>query len=491
MLSQDDAKALVTTIWNESRWAELNRLERIDEAMRPPPLLRPGETSRMAYGRRGAAPVTIPQDAPDVMYELARKAETNYLPLLVRTFRQALRVVGYLSEAPPEQNPWKWWQKNRLDARQVGIVDSALKYGVAYALVTEGEVAPGEMGPVVRAFTPRTMTAVYEDTELDEWPVAAAYLDGPRNEFLVLVDSTHEYRFRLPEEPTAGAFGLPSGSLVPLRSGVADVELAGTREHGAQFGRTPVVRFRDSYLLDGEEQMGIIEPLLVLQDRINETSFGQLVAQHFAAFRQRAVLGWVPQTEAEEWRAGAARVWYLDVDPQDVRIQDMPETDLVRYIESGKAARRDLAAMAQLPVQTLGTDGISNISDATLAGLDKAKNERAREIALALGESYEQMMRAMAHIAGDYEAAADQYAEVRWAERETRTWAATVDGLVKLVQAQVMTANTALEMVPGMTDQQVESARDDVRRERAGSAVEALRAFAAGNRVSADDADSA
>lgn len=469
MLNRADALQLALTLWNDARRVELPRLQRIDAAMKPAPLLAPGASAKAVYGSNGwrRPNVVIPPDAPDVMYELARKAETNYLPFLVRTFRQALRVDGYLSTAPPEQNPWRWWQANRLDAGQIGLTDSALKYGAAYARVTRGEG-----GPVAKGFTPRQMTAVYADNVLDEWPIATIHVDGPNGEHLVLTDEDGEYRFALTAGTTitTGLLGTSAGL------GSRSIEYVEHRAHGATVGGTPVVRYRDAYLLDGEEQLGIVEPLLVVQERIDETSFGQLVAQYFAAFKQRAVLGWVPESEAEELKAGAARIWYLDVDPSQVRIEELSETDLTRYIESGKGARRDFASIGQIPAQSLGVDAISNISDATLAGLDKSKNERAGEIALALGESHEQLLRAFAWVAGDVEAGMDYSGEVRWAEREARTWAGQIDGLVKLVQAQILSTDTAIEHVPGLTDQQVELARADARRVRAAATLATLRA---------------
>jgi len=321
-------------------------------------------------------------------------------------------------------------------------------------------------------FTPRKMTAVYADPEFDEWPIAALHLDGPNGEHLVLTDEEGEYRFGFNSGPVSGA-GVLGQSLVSV--GPTSLQLIESRPHEVGLGVCPVVRYRDSFLLDGEEQLGIVEPLIVLQERIDETNFGQLVAQYFAAFKQRAVLGWVPESEAEELKSGAARIWYLDVNPDDVRIQELQETDLTRYIESGKAARRDFASIGQIPTQALGVDAISNISDATLAGLDKAKNERAGETALSLGESHEQTLRTFAHIAGDVDAAQDYDGEIRWADRESRTWAGQIDGLVKLVQSGVMAASTALEWVPGMTDQQIESARLEVRKGRAAGLVSALR----------------
>jgi hypothetical protein len=47
-------------------------------------------------------------------------------------------------------------------------------------------------------------------------------------------------------------------------------------------------------LLDGEEVFGIVEPLIDIQKRIDETTFGMLVAQYYQAFKQRYIIGWLP-----------------------------------------------------------------------------------------------------------------------------------------------------------------------------------------------------
>ena len=470
MLKKKDALDLVVDLWDGHRVREFGRLDRIDRALRPPPAVHRreflGGPGKWRYTGSYEPTVSIPKDAPPIMWELARKAETNYLPLLVRVFRQALRVEGYITSVDAQESPWRWWQLNKLDARQVGLHDSALKYGASYA-----SVLPGHTGPAVRCYTPRRMTAVYADPEVDEWPMYTVHIDEAE-QHLVLTDEVAEYRFGVEdrEKITAGGlWALPSLSKV---MGSDAVTFLDPRIH--EVGHTPVVRYRDSMLLDGEEQFGIVEPMFALQERIDETSFGMLVAQYFAAFKQRAVIGWVPESESEELKAGASRIWYLDVDPNSVRIEELNETDLTRYIDSGKSARRDFAAVGQIPSGDLGVDAISNVSDATLAGLERAKNARSGEIALSLGEGHEQLFRLMAEIAGDDAASVDWQSEVRWAEREARTWAGQIDGLVKLVQSEILARDTAVSFVPGMTEQQVEVARSDARRQRAASAAASL-----------------
>jgi hypothetical protein len=93
-------------------------------------------------------------------------------------------------------------------------------------------------------------------------------------------------------------------------------------------------------------------------------------------------------------------------------------------VSPAAAAIRDFAAIGQIPAQALGIDGISNISDATFAGLEAAKNREAGEITTSLGESHEQLLRLCAYIDGNQAAADDYNSEVRWRDFEARSYAA-------------------------------------------------------------------
>jgi hypothetical protein len=50
-----------------------------------------------------------------------RKASTNFLPLVVDTFSQVMKVDGYYTPARRKPSPWQWWLRNRFGARQTGI----------------------------------------------------------------------------------------------------------------------------------------------------------------------------------------------------------------------------------------------------------------------------------------------------------------------------------------------------------------------------------
>jgi hypothetical protein len=462
-LSKEQALEAVKAILDGPRAQEAARLSRIHEALRP-----------CRESHQFVPSVQIPADAPPLMRELARKAETNYLPLLVKTFGQVIKVDGYLSASDEgADDPWAWWQRNRMDSRQTGPTRSALKYGVSYATALPGTYGRGTPGPAISLYSPREMTALYQDTEADEWPMLALGVDG---DTVTLFDDEMRYRFGMESIPRfetarpAASLDLAAGSrLVFLDAAAHDL------------GVCPIVRYRDRNLLSGEESLGIVEPLMVINERITEHTFQGLVNDYFQAFKQRYVLGWVPKTEQEELKAGAARIWYLDADPQDVKIDQLEGGDSSATRESRKDAIRDFASIGQIPAQALGVDGISNISDATLAGLEAAKNREAGEITTSLGESHEQLLRLCAYIDGNQSAADDYNSEVRWRDFEARSFAQTVDGLVKLVQGLGLDPIIALEDVPGMTEQRLVRAQTAIRRQQGSTVLDALRAAASGN----------
>lgn len=450
-LKPDDALKTVANILSGPRTAEATRLNLIAAAM------------ASNCGPVFTTNVEIPADAPEVVKRLAYKSTTNFLPLLVDTFSQVMKVDGYFQKGSAEDaTPWQWWQRNRMGARQTGIHRSALQYGVAYATVL-----PGDKGPVIAGHSPRKMTALYQDPSSDEWPMLALLVDGAQ---MRLYDETNVYLFGIENPGLRGALAMPAATMdytgqgtTTYDSSAAPVPITGsylsyieTRAHDV--GVCPVVRYRDRMLLDGEEQYGIVEPLITIQNRINETTFGMLVTQFFQAFKQRYVLGWVPESEAEYLRATQADTWTFE--SSDVTVGQLEPASMAPYIDAKTSAIRDFASIGQIPAQNLGVDAISNISDATLAGLEVGKERKTDEITTSLGESHEQTLRLSAYIDGDETGADDYTGEVRWKDKTARAYAATVDGLGKLGQMLGVPQELLWEDIPGWNQTKVDRAKE-------------------------------
>lgn len=412
MLSANEVIDLQRACVEESA-LESRRLEAIAEALRPE--LHPSS-------------VNIPKDAQPEMLTYARKARTNYLPLVVDILVQSLRVVGFRGTQSRENLAvWDIWQANGMDAKQAGLIRGAVAFGHSY-----GIVLPGDPVPVMAARSARKLTAMYVDPLDDMWPVYALdKVDASTNR---LIDANHIYTIS--------------------RSRDGRWALTDEQEHGV--GVCPVVRFRDRVDLDLDMPQGVVESLIPIQSRIDETVFGMLTAQHFGAFHQRWVTGWTAPKDAngntKSLKSSAKNLWTFE-DP-DVKAGQFQASDLKGYIDSQQSGVRDIAAISQVPPQAL-LGQMANLSAEALAATEAGKDRRAAEIETSLGESFEQYLRLAANIAGNPDAAGDDSAQVRWADTTARSLAQVVDALGKMATMLGIPPQGLWDRVPDATDQDI------------------------------------
>lgn len=438
----------VREIMFNARVDELVRLDQIAEAMKPWTYER--AVNLLADQGRSDEPVM----------GMKWRSQTNLLPLVVDVYSQSMKVDNYLASDTKDTAtvPWEWWQRNKMDARQTGLVRGVLKYGVSYAtvlpsMVPSSQESSSEKGAFIRCLSPRQMTVLYgepvswqpgETPVDDDWPMMALEIKDNAIRFY----DEEQVHF-------IGAKHVPESALGwtdPIFQHPDNFEYIEARTHGV--GVCPVVRFRDRWHLDGEEQYGIIEPLLSIQSRINETEYNKSAAEYFTAFIQRWVAGWRPQDESQALQMAAGDVWYFS--SKDVKVGQFTQGDLKAYLDSGNGSRMDLAAIAQLPPHNLGLSQLVNISEATLAALETGKKRNTGEIQTSLGESFEQMLRTCGHIVGDDKSAKDFASEAKWADLTARTLAETIDALGKMAAMLDVPTDILYEDIPGKTKAWVE-----------------------------------
>jgi hypothetical protein len=113
-----------------------------------------------------------------------------------------------------------------------------------------------------------------------------------------------------------------------------------------------------------------------------------------------------------------------------------------------------MAAIAQVPAQSLGVEGISNISAETLAALEAGKERKSDEIATSFGESWEQAFRLGAHApTGTRRPPTDMSSQVKWKNTTARSLAQVTDALTKWVTSLGVNEKIARQWIPGWTDQ--------------------------------------
>ncbi|WP_433364035.1 phage portal protein [Streptosporangium sp. CA-115845] len=392
-----------------------------------------------AYMRGEASSVYVPRGARQEYRWLIKRAKVNILPLVITVVAQALYVDGYRPNGKDvNADAWDSWQANRMDARQHGLHRASLKYGVSYNVVM-----PGKPTPVITPKSPKRMTAFYEDPVDDEWPefaVEETIRNGLKGQTrsVRLYDDTHRYILKEDIKP--------GGKLLFVRS----------EEHGLKV--CPVVRYLNGDDLDGEDCIrGEVEPLFEMQDQLNSTTFNLLMAQQYAAFRQRWVTGMAPPIDSEgnpmePFNASVSRLWVAE--DEGTKFGEFGQTDLSGYLKSAEETIRHIATVSQTPPHHL-LGQMSNLSAEALAAAESGLQRKIAERKSGFGESHEQTLRLASLAAGDKRGWSDMSAQVVWRDTEARALASTVDALGKLKQMLDVPAQELWERIPGVTQTDV------------------------------------
>ena len=368
----------------------------------------------------------LPAGVPDEVQRLARMSHVNIMGFVVNAAAQSLYVDGYRSKELDDQPAWSAWQQNRMDRHQIGIHRAALGYGVSYMTVF-----PGDPTAKMQGVSPRRMTAVYGED--DDWPVWALEKrrSAAKGKLYRLIDDEAVYWVAIEGEYST------------------QLKYVSTEEHGLGF--CPVVRFKETEDLD-DEVIGVVQPLMALQDQINVTTFTLLVAQHYGAHRQRYIIGWLAESEQQALTASAQKLWTFDDNPDDVKVGEFGQTDTSNMIESREATLRHVATISQTPVHEL-LGSIANLSAEALVAARDSHNRSLEEYRTMFGESHEQGLEAVAASDG---VPFDPAAWVRWRDMESRSLAQTADALGKLVTMLGVPPEAMWERVPGITQDELE-----------------------------------
>lgn len=421
VLSQSDAVDATVGILPAFK-SERDRLDKVD-----------------AYIRGEHAGPYVPRNATREYKLLAERSVTNLIPLVINGVVQALRVDGMRRSDTGATSPaWRWWQANRMDGRQSAIHRAAIGYGSSYITVLHGENGFRERMPVIRGHSPRRMIAVYDDA--DDWPMYALHVEPST------AGGDKRWALRLYDD--AAVYYLSSDV------GGDHVEYIEHRPHG--IGVCPVIAFRDVPDLEGRAP-GQVEPLIPVQDRINQTVFDLLVSQTFGSFKVRTVAGMTPELDANGQPKPLPvdqRRFLMAKDPA-TKWGQLDETDLRPLIASADASMRHMAVISQTPPQDLLGDLTNLAAEALVAARDGQTRKRS-EAQLIIGESWEQTLQLAAHLAGDRASATDTASQVTWADLEARSLSMVADALGKLAAQLGIPPEALWPRIPGVTATDIE-----------------------------------
>ncbi|TSE00664.1 phage portal protein [Skermania sp. ID1734] len=391
--------------------------------------------------------------APEVAASLGgrlRKVSVNIPRLLVDSIAERLRVTSFAGV-----DVWGDWLRNDLDQTSHIAHREALVLGNSYAIVWADQygrprVTIESAKQVAALCDPgtRTITAAIKRWEDDKRTYAIVY--GPNE--IVRYEANHT-------GATTAGFKVVESIANPL-------------------GIPPVVRFTNTARLLDEGRSEMTD-VLDLSDALVKLTTDMLVASEYGARPRRWATG-VELTEEPE----------LDDDGNEtgdmVTTNPFPETDRMLISEAADAKfgqlagsdlggyeaatgiiMRQISAVSGLPEHMLGIGGDNPTSADSIRASEAALTARAEARQAQFGRSWEQVARLMTAVT----TGADPQqvdCRVQWADPSTRSEAQLADATVKLFQAGIIPASTALARLGYSADEITE-----IRAARRGEALDA------------------
>lgn len=382
----------------------------------------------------------LPDNVETEYIDIARKAATNWMHLIIQATSQGLVVVGYGDDSGDSSVWTSIWQPNGLDSRQHALHRSALTSGYAYLIVMPGDDDPenanAQGGVVVQPESANKLYAYYDDPA-DEWPVwgIRRIKFAPGKERWELYDDEARYDF----DSTDGN-GKFLGKVI--------------HEQGV----CPLVKVRASHSLESEP-VGEVEPVIPIQDRIVDAVFSMQMVAKYGAFPQRWIAGMTANRDDDDETSEQIKA-YVDhilmaADPE-TKFGQFAAADLSQYAAALETHVRHLAAISQTPPHYL-LAGLVNVSAEGIAAAETGHDRKVGERRQSIGEGHEQALRLAAGLSGNDAAATDKTSQVRWKDTQTRSLGAIADAIQKLAAAGVP-KELFLGLLPGVSQTDLDKA---------------------------------
>lgn len=351
-----------------------------------------------------------------VLSRLLDGLQNNYMPLVVDSVAERMRVQGFRVAGDDDRLAWDIWQANNLDSQSNMVHTEAIKLGEAYWMVQ-----PVDGGlPRVTAEHPSQVIVAHAPGDrrvrlaaLKRW----ADDDGYTYANVYLPDRVVKYR----SQRKTGREAWGEGQVVPNPLGVVPVVPVPNNPSMLHGGRSDLAG-------------GLTE----LQDAIEYQMASLLTGIEYHALPQRVMLGVEPPRHPETGKVISDAVMQsqkiLYFNSENAKVAEWSQADLSGIRESLDGSIGDLAAQSRVPLYFFRPTAISNISAETLIGLDAALVSKGHDKRDPFGEAHEEMQRLAFRAIDPADPRANAHAaETDWKDTESRSEAQRTDAVVKLV----------------------------------------------------------
>jgi hypothetical protein len=377
----------------------------------------------------------------------------NFCMLVVDAERERLNIEGFRFGDDPsvdaDQEAWRIWQRNRLDARSSVAHSEALIKGESYILVWTNPAKPDT--PLMRVQDCRRVYVEHDDGDEDA-RVAGIKRWQDQEEYercnLYLPDRIEKYRSRA--KARAGSLTVRSDDHWQKHSVPGEAwPLPNT------LGVVPLVPLVNNPMLTGPGRSELAA-VIPIQDAINKTVADMLVASEFVAFPQRWATGIdVPIDETtgltvEPFKAAVNRLWIADVQQGldqtiEPKFGQFPQASLDPYVHAVEMLVQHIASITKTPAHYLLGQSGSFPSGESLKATETGLVAKTRGAMRYFGEGWEEAMRLALQLTGS--ANAGKSIEVIWRDPESRVQSEITDAIGKQVQILGVPRQIAWEKV--------------------------------------------
>lgn len=408
------------------------------------------------YEGTNVVPVTATKAMRQSYQRLMSLARTNYAELVVEAVRERMVPVGFRTGADDDDTgdneAWRIWQANALDADSNLVTRDSLSMGMGYVMV--GGMDPDIGAPLITPEDPREVIA--EVDPIRRRKVRAALkvftddVEGRDRAYLYLPGLV----FYASRATAAACFTL---------DGAGGWEWDETPYATLPVPVVPVVPFPNR-TSTSRCPKGEFETHLGLLDRISYGILNRLEIATLQAFKQRAIQGNFPDTDAEGnevdyddiFSAEPGALWRV---PAGTTFWESGAVDLNPLRMAHKDDVQDLAAVTRTPLFYLTPDAANGSAASASLAREGLVFKTADRITQA-SEGWEQVMALAFAFAGDAARANRRDMECLWASPERFSLAERYDAAVK-AQAAGVPWKTVMSEVLQYTPQQIERMEAD------------------------------
>ncbi|WP_346921950.1 phage portal protein [Glutamicibacter creatinolyticus] len=394
----------------------------------------------------------VPSSARAEVREIRNRATLNLIPLLVGIPSQISFIDGLRRGKNLFPAEWDCWKRSRMQSKQTTIFRTALIYGVSYVAYEDDARIDKKR---FNLLSTRDTVAFYEDPVNDRFPVYA-----------------YTIKSHARDEDTPGRAVYYDDTQVIHYDLTVEGELTNPDAFAHGLGVCPVVRFV-CQPDDAGNTRGVIETMIPVQDRVNQTSFDLLMTQSFSSWKLRWASGMLgdpvfddngdPKVDADGNQVykpiQISQSTWITVDDPAAKVGTLDETPLEGFIEAFELAVRHFAVVGQLPPHSLlGT--MANLSPETLQAAMSQTLRFGHVLKTSWGESMQDLFALVAKDTGLVDDVDAYEAEVRWRDMSDNTLAAVVDALGKAAQMLGVPGRGLWGKLPGFTTGDVEMLED-------------------------------